>query len=651
MDLLAISAAVIALLALIFAYGLSSWVAKTEEGDEGMKEFSGFIRESAAAFAKREYVVLIPVILVFFVITGSAISWTAAALYAAGAFSSALAGFFGLWAAARGSARTVNAVMNGGMNQALKIAVRSGAVMGLCTAGFGLLGIGGVFAALGIQSAAAIAGFGLGASTVALFGCAAAGIYKKAADTAAELICKAKAKLSEGDPRNPAAMAGYAGDYAGNAVGMGLDLYESYAGSMIAAITAAAAVKSINPVFGYPFDLPSAAGAVYPLLISAAGIAAAIAGIMLTGGNVRSEPAKAINAGKYLSNGIVAVFSAVLSWIFFGNFNCAVSILAGMATGSLIGKVTRTYAFGASRRLKRMAELFQTVNITAGEYGIGMLSTLWPVIFFAAGILIANAFAGVYGIALAAAGMLSTAGMAAAIDAYGPVCGNAGKIARIARFSGEEAAIMDKLDSAGKANMAAGKGFAAGAAVIATAALFITYSIITELDAVDLLKPAVIAGLLAGAMLPVLLSAMAMGSAGKTAYRMTEEVKRQYDSDAGILKGVSRPDYAKCADTGAKAAFKGIAVPGLLAVLVPLAAGIIAGTEVLGGLLAGSLVSGMLTSVIFANAGGSWNHADQYSAGDPFKDAAGSSVNIFMKLTALTAVVFAPVFVTIGGLL
>lgn len=650
MEILAVTAAAIAFLALIFAYGLSSWVVKTDEGDEGMRELSGFIKESAAAFVKMEFFVLIPVILVFIPVIGFIIGWTAAALYAAGAFSSVLAGFFGMWAALRGSARTVSAAMDGGMNKALKTALRSGAVMGLCAVGFGLLGIGGVFAVFGIESAPEVTGFGLGVSTAALFGCVAAGIFKKAADTGAELIGKAKAKLTEGDPRNPAAMAAYAGDYAGNAAGMGLDLLESYAGSIIAAVTIAAATKSINPAFGYPFDLPVVQGVAFPLLIPAAGIVAGIAGIMLIGGNVRSDPAKDINAGKYLSNGIVAIFSIILSWVFFGNFNCAVSILIGVAAGAAVGKTARTYAFGTSRRLRKMTERLRNGYQITGEYGVGMLSTLWPAIFLAAGILTANLFAGLYGIALAAVGMLSTAGMTAAIDAYCPVSGNAGKIARIAGLSDEAEAIMDKLDSAGKVNTATGKGYASGAAALTAAALFIAYSTITKLDAVDLLKPAVIAGLLAGAALPVLLAAMTMNTAGKTSFRMMENVRKQFDSNAGIMKGASRPDYAGCAKEGAKAALKGIAVPGLLAILAPLTAGIFAGTEVLGGLLAGSLASGMLTSVILANTGGPWNHPDKSST-DPFKDAAGSSVNVFMKLTAMISVAFTPVFVLIGGLL
>lgn len=651
MDVLAISVAVIALIALVFAYSLSSWTGKMDVGTDRMKELSDYIKEGTMAFLKREYKTMFFVILVLFVILGFVIDWITAGLYVVGALFSVLAGFFGMRAAAKGSVRTANAAMNGEMSQALKIAFRSGSVMGLCTAGLGLLGIGGVFVVFGIQSVPVITGFGLGVSTAALFGCVSGGIYTKASETGAALIGKAEAGLSEGDPRNPAAIAGYAGKYAGNAAGMASDLLESYAGSIIAAITLAAVTKSIDPAFGYPFDLPALEGTVFPLLLAAAGILAAMAGIMYVRGNGKPNPATAINAGKYLCNGVVVVFSVILSWVFFGNLNCAISIMIGMLIGAVIGKVSNTYTLGNSRHLKKIAERSQTGYLMISEYGIGMLSTLWPMIFLAVGVLAANAFSGLYGIALAAVGLISTTGMKTAINAYVPISANAGEIARMARLSNDDREIADKLASAGRDSMAAGKGYAIGAAALTAAALFVSYAAIVDLKTVNLLKPAVIAGLLLGAMLPILFSGLTMNSAGKAASKMMEDAERQFHSDAGILAGTSKPDYAKCVDVGAKAALKGIIAPGLLAVFTPLVIGVFMGTEALGGLLAGSLTSGILAAIMLANTGGIWNHAEKYTVGDPFKDAAGSSINVYIKLMVMISIVFAPVIVSIGGLL
>jgi len=651
MDVLAITVTVIAFIALVFAYSLSSWTGKMDEGTDRMKELSAYIKEGTMAFLKREYKTMIFAVLVLFVILGFVIDWITAGLYIVGALFSALAGFFGMRAAAKGSVRTANAAVNGEMSQALKIAFRSASVMGLCTAGLGLLGIGGVFVVYGIQSVPVITGFGLGVSTAALFGCLSGGIYTKAAEAAAALIGKAEAGISEGDPRNPAVIAAYAGKYAGNAAGLGSDLLESYAGSIIAAIALAAVTKSVDPVYGYPFDLPALEGSIFPLLLAAAGIMAAMAGIMFVRGNGKSNPAAAINAGKYLCNGVVAVFSIILSWVFFGNLNCAISIMIGMLIGAVIGRVSNTYASGNSRHLKKIAERSQTGYLMISEYGIGMLSTLWPMIFLAAGVLASNAFSGLYGIALAAVGLISTTGMITAINAYVPISGNAGEIARMARLSNDDREIADKLASAGRTVAAAGKGYAIGAAALTAMALFVSYAAIVDLKTINLLKPVVISGLLLGAMLPVLFSGLTMNSAAKATSKMMENAERQFHSDAGIPAGTSRPDYAKNVDVGVKTALKGIIAPGLLAVFTPLVIGVFMGTEALYGLLAGALSSGILTAMILANTGGIWNHAEKYTACDPFKDAAGYSINVYIKLMVMVSVVFAPVLVSIGGLL
>jgi K(+)-stimulated pyrophosphate-energized sodium pump len=651
MDVLAILAAVTAFLVLVFAYSLSSWVGKTNEGTERIKELAGFIRESAMTFLKRESKVMIPVILILFIIIGFAINWTAAALYILGVLYSMLSGFFGLRTAVTGSMRTANAAANEGMSRALVIAFRSGAVMGLCTAGLGLLGLGGVFVVLGIEASSVITGFGLGVSTAALFGCTAGGIFARAAAACAVLIGKAEAGVSEGDPRNPAAIVDYSGNYISRALGMCSDRFESYVGSIIAAIVIAAATRVIKPTIGYPFDLPALEGTVFPLFFSAVTILAAIAGIMFVRGNEKLSPASAINTGKYLTNVITGILTIILSYAFFGNLNCAISIIIGMLTGAVTGKITNTYTTGNSRRLKKIAEQSQAGYLMIGEYGVGMLSVLWPMTAIAVCVLAADGFADYYGVALAAVGMLSTTALLAAIDTYGPISRNAGEISRMARLSEEARTITDKLNAAGSSSAATGKGFASGAAVLTAVALFLSYAVITELKAINLTEPYVIACLLAGAMLPVLFAAMTMNASGKTAAKMLENVKRQFHSDAGIMAGASKPDYAKCADTGAKAALKGLAAPGLLALVIPPAFGILGGTEALGGLLIGAMTAGALTSAILSNTGGTWNHEEKYISGDPFKGAAAVSVNVFIKLLAMESVVFAPLFAAIGGLL
>ena len=657
---------VIAAVSLVVALLLKSWIGKQDEGNDRMKEIASYIREGAMAFLGREYKMVAIFVAALLVIIGFFISWFSAAAFLVGAIFSVLAGFIGMKTATDANVRTTNAASKNGMPAALKVAFRGGAVMGLCVVGLGLLGVsviyilcnpnGGIFALESEVFASVLTGFGLGASSVALFGRVGGGIYTKAADVGADLVGKVEAGIPEDDPRNPAVIADNVGDNVGDVAGMGSDLFESYVGSIVSTITLALTIDAVNQVDG----------SLFPLILAAIGIVASIISVFFVNGKT-SNPAKQLNLGTYISSAIVIVAALALSFAFFGDIKAFIAVAIGLVVGVAIGKITEFYTSGDFKPVQEIAKQCETGSATCiiSGFATGLTSTVFPLLLIAIGIIGAYYIFGLYGIAIAAVGMLSTTGTVIAVDAYGPISDNAGGIAEMSELPEEVREITDTLDSVGNTTAAVGKGFAVGSAALTALALFVSYSQIANLDKIDLLDPNVVAGLLIGGMLTMLFSALTMNSVGKAANQMIEEVRRQFREFPGIMEGTQKPDYATCVDISTGAALKEMLLPGILAIVCPIAVGLILGTEALGGLLAGALVTGVLMAITMSNAGGAWDNAKKYienghnggkgsephkaavvgdTVGDPFKDTSGPSLNILIKLMTIVSVVFLPLF-------
>ena len=655
---------VAALAALLFA-GYKAWfVSKSAPGTEKMKEIASAIAEGADAFLRSEYKILAIFIVVLFFPIGIFISWMTALCFVLGALCSILAGFFGMKVATRANVRTANAAMEHGMNRALSVAFSGGSVMGMCVVGLGLLGCSLIYILTGNYDI--LFGFSLGASSIALFARVGGGIYTKAADVGADLVGKVEAGIPEDDPRNPAVIADNVGDNVGDVAGMGADLFESYVGALVSALTLGVSVTTV--AF-------TGAGAIFPLLMAAVGIFASIVATFFVKGKDNSNPHKALKMGSYVSAGIVAAASIPLSILFFKQAMFSVPIVAGILVGLVIGYMTEVFTSEDYRSVKRIADQSETGSATTIISGVavGMMSTWVPIVLICIGIYVSYAVTGgLYGIALAAVGMLSTTGITVAVDAYGPIADNSGGIAEMSGLDPRVREITDKLDAVGNTTAAMGKGFAIGSAALTALALFVSYAQEVKLTGIDLLSPYVVIGLLIGGMLPFAFSALTMDSVSKAAYKMIEEVRRQFREIPGILEGKSKPDYSSCVSISTRAALREMIIPGVMAVVAPLLVGMLLGAEALGGLLAGSLVTGVLLAIYMSNAGGAWDNAKKFieeghhggkgskahkaavvgdTVGDPFKDTSGPSLNILIKLMTVVALVFAPLFVKYGGLL
>ena len=651
MNILLYAVPAAAAVALLFAFIKARGIARHGEGEPGMAEIARAISEGADAFLKSEYkLLLIFIAIVFAGIWLGLGSITTAGAFLVGALFSVLAGYFGMKVATRANVRTANAARTGGINEALRVAFSGGTVMGMCVVGLGLIGASVLY--IITKNSDVLTGFSLGASSVALFARVGGGIYTKAADVGADLVGKVEAGIPEDDPRNPAVIADNVGDNVGDVAGMGADLFESYVGSIVSAI--------VLGVFSF-----GATGAVYPLALSGLGIIASVLGTFFVRGGKNADPMKALKMGSYTSAILVAAGSVALSFVCFGSVNTSLAIICGLIVGLAIGFFTEVYTSDKYRFVKSIAEQSTTGSATNIICGLstGMLSTCVSIILVCLGILGAYKFAGLYGIALAAVGMLSTAGMTVAVDAYGPIADNAGGIAEMAGLEDSVRDITDRLDSVGNTTAAMGKGFAIGSAALTAMALFVSYAQAAELQMIDILDPFVIIGLLLGGMLPFLFSALTMSSVSKAAESMIREVRRQFKEHAGILQGTERPDYRTCVSIAATSALKEMILPGAIAIVAPLLVGFLLGPAALGGLLAGSVVTGVLMAIFMSNSGGAWDNAKKYieggnfggkgseahkaavvgdTVGDPFKDTSGPSINILIKLMTIVSLVFVP---------
>ncbi|MDA3899400.1 MAG: sodium-translocating pyrophosphatase [Spirochaetes bacterium] len=664
-------------LSLLFAFYRVLWVGKQNPGSETLKEISHAIRSGAFAFLKREYKVLaiiVACVAILLVIGEHGATRLVAVSFIVGALLSGTAGLIGMHAATLANSRTAHSAKTG-LASALTVAFTGGSVMGLSVVGLSIIGLSGLLliytAIFGFEIMTLkdtvlpiINGYSLGASSVALFARVGGGIFTKAADVGADLVGKVEAGIPEDDPRNPAVIADNVGDNVGDVAGLGSDLCESYIGSIIGAMVLGGAALSVRLV-------------VLPLIIAAIGIIMSIIGMFFVRTKEGGNPQNALNFGTIGASVLMLIFTFPAVWylaprtfsyenISYSSMGIIIAIIAGLICGVLIGMVTEYYTADNRKPVINIARASTTGAATniLGGLQVGMVATGMPVILLAAAIMVAYQAAGLYGIAIASMGMLATTGIQLAVDAYGPIADNAGGIAEMAAMEPEVRERTDKLDAVGNTTAAIGKGFAIGSATLTALALFVAYKETVGLTMIDATRPRVLVGLLMGGMLPYVFSSFLIGSVGKAAFSMIEEVRRQFRTIEGLLAGKAKPDYVKCVDIATKAAIREMIVPGVLAVLVPVVVGFFGGAEMLGGVLVGVMISGVMLALFMANSGGAWDNAKKHieggafggkgsdahkasvigdTVGDPFKDTAGPSMDILIKLMSVVSLVIAPI--------